>query len=71
MSYYDAYTDNDLKDQLLWCGYCLHYTPDENHYELFECGGGYQTIKPYWERSTGEIFDSIQAAHRYAIMEGK
>jgi hypothetical protein len=67
---YDAFTHNALRDQLAWKGYILKWTPNENHLGLFECGG-YRTIRPSWERSTGEIFDSVQVAHRYAIMEAK
>ena len=67
----DTFAPNELRDQLAWKGYILKWTPAKNHLEAFGFGGGYRTTIPYWERSTGEIFDSIQEAHRYAVMEGK
>jgi hypothetical protein len=71
MSYYDAYTDSDLREELLSCGYFLRWTENEDQLELWEFGGGGISIHPYWERSTGELFNSVESAHRYAIMEGK
>jgi hypothetical protein len=64
---YNALTDDDLRRQLEWEGYFLRCNADDR-LELIEFGGGSQTIPPYWERSTGETFDSVQAAHRYVFI---
>jgi hypothetical protein len=47
--------DEELKDYLQADGYTLHWTTDENHLELFECGGGYFTNKPFWEHLSAPI----------------
>jgi hypothetical protein len=51
-----------LRSELESEGYLLRYD-DANKFELFELGGGYRTAIPYWERSTGNTFDSVSAAY--------
>jgi hypothetical protein len=63
---YNALTDDDLRQQLAWEHYVLHWTEDENHLELFTFRNAYLNV-PYREESTGEVFDSVQEAHRYAF----
>ena len=63
---YDALTDIDLRDQLRWEHYILHWTSDDR-LELFTFGGGYQTTRPYREQSAGEVFDSVEQAHRWVF----
>ena len=56
-----------LSRELEYQGYLLRYN-DNDKLELFEFGGGGQCLAPYWERSTGEIFDSLPAAHKYVFL---
>jgi hypothetical protein len=63
---YNALTDSDLREQLGWEHYVLHYN-DDDMLELFTFRGGHPTIYPYREESTGEVFDSVQEAHRYVF----
>jgi len=67
MTNYNALTDNDLRDQLEWEGYLLHYN-DNDDLELFSFTGSRHVLGRYCEKSTGETFDSVQAAHRYVFM---
>jgi hypothetical protein len=64
--YYDARTDEDLRLELESEGYLVRWN-DDDVLELFEFGGGYGYMTPYWEKSTGELFDCVQAAHRYVF----
>jgi hypothetical protein len=64
--YYDARTDEDLRLELESEGYLVRWN-DEDELELFEFGGGYAYATPSLEKSTGEIFDCVQAAHRYVF----
>jgi hypothetical protein len=63
---YNALTDSDLRLQLEWNGYLLHYN-DADRLELFSFTGSRQVLGRYLEKSTGETFDSVQAAHRYVF----
>jgi len=46
-------------------GYILRRNSNDK-LELFECGGGYRTTIPYWERSTGNTFDDVESAFKWA-----
>jgi hypothetical protein len=63
---YDALTETDLEEQLEWEHYVLHYNDNED-LELFTFRGGYPTVYPYQEQSTGEVFDSVQEAHKWVF----
>ena len=63
---YHALTDTDLKEQLAWEHYILRDN-DNDDLELFSFRGGHPTVYPYTEESTGEIFDSVEQAHRYVF----
>jgi len=65
--YYDARCDDCLKLELESEGFLVRYN-EADELELFEFGGGYQYTTPYWERSTGEFFDSVTAAHKYVFL---
>jgi hypothetical protein len=65
--YYDARINDDLRRELEAEGYLVRYN-DNDDLELIEFGGGYRRLNAYWERPTGEIFDSVQAAHRYVFV---
>jgi hypothetical protein len=66
MTNYNALTDTDLKEQLVWENYILRYN-DNDDLELFTFRGGHPTVYPYQEESTGETFDSVQAAHKWVF----
>ena len=57
--------DEELRDYMDSDGYLLRHTSDDNHLELFEFGGGYRTTIPYWETSTGNVFDCVQDAFKW------
>jgi hypothetical protein len=66
----DEYTEWNLREilrsELESEGYLLRYN-DADQLELIEFGGGYRTTLPYWERSTGNTFDSVWASHNWVF----
>jgi hypothetical protein len=40
---------------------------DNDELELFEVGGVYRTTIPYRERSIGNTFESVSAAHHWVF----
>jgi hypothetical protein len=69
---HDTFTPNELRDQLAWKGYILKWTPKTR--TTTTCSSAAAVTAPpdrTWERSTGEIFDSIQEAKCYVVDGGK